>query len=64
MKEITVSLLILAPMLCRAEQPATGASQPQQLKSLSLEQLGNVKVTTVSKQPEEVWQTPAAIGRQ
>ncbi|MFP5229797.1 MAG: TonB-dependent receptor plug domain-containing protein, partial [Acidobacteriota bacterium] len=32
-----------------------------QLKSMSLEQLGNVEVTTVSKQPEEVWRTPAAI---
>lgn len=32
-----------------------------QLKSMSLEQLGNVEVTTVSKQPEEVWHTPAAV---
>jgi hypothetical protein len=32
--------------------------QEQQLKSMSLEQLGNVKVTTASKQPEEVWKTP------
>lgn len=39
------------------------AAQPQsaQLKSMSLEQLGNVKVTTVSKQPEEVWHTAAAV---
>jgi iron complex outermembrane receptor protein len=35
--------------------------QEQQLKSMSLEQLGNVKVTTASKQPEEVWKTPAAV---
>jgi iron complex outermembrane receptor protein len=28
---------------------------------MSLEQLGNVEVTTVSKEPEQVWQTPAAI---
>ncbi|HEV2576065.1 MAG TPA: TonB-dependent receptor [Acidobacteriaceae bacterium] len=33
----------------------------QQLKQLSLAQLGDVEVTTVSKEPEEVWQTPAAI---
>jgi iron complex outermembrane receptor protein len=33
----------------------------KQLKSLSLAQLGNVVVTTVSKEPEEVWNTPAAI---
>jgi iron complex outermembrane receptor protein len=36
-------------------QPATD------LKQLSLEQLGNVEVTTASKEPEQVWQTPAAI---
>ncbi len=28
---------------------------------MSLEQLGNVEVTTASKEPEEVWNTPAAI---
>jgi len=28
---------------------------------LSLEQLGNVEVTTVSKEPEQIWKTPAAI---
>ena len=31
------------------------------LKELSLEQLGAVEVTTASKEPEEVWNTPAAI---
>lgn len=31
------------------------------LKRLSLEQLGNVEVTTASKEPEEVWRTSAAI---
>ena len=41
----------------RSEQPLP----PEQLKSLSLEQLGEVQITTVSKQPEEVWQTPAAV---
>jgi len=34
---------------------------PGQLKRLSLEQLGNVEVTTLSKEPEQVWRTPAAI---
>lgn len=37
-----------------------GASQSS-LKSLTLEQLGNIEVTTVSKEPEEVWKTAAAI---
>jgi iron complex outermembrane recepter protein len=31
------------------------------LKQLNLEQLGNVELTTVSMEPEEVWNTPAAI---
>jgi iron complex outermembrane receptor protein len=33
----------------------------QQLKSLSLEQLGNVEVVTETKEPTEVWNTPSAI---
>src|SRR6267142_2512195 len=36
-----------------------GSSQP--LKQLSLAQLGNVEVTTASKEPAEVWKTPAAV---
>jgi iron complex outermembrane receptor protein len=32
-----------------------------QLRELSLEQLGSLEVTTVAKQPAEVWRTPAAI---
>jgi len=31
------------------------------LKELSLQQLGEIKVTTATKEPEEVWKTPAAI---
>ena len=37
------------------------SSDPQNLSQLSLEQLGNVEVTTVSKGPQEVMKTPAAI---
>jgi iron complex outermembrane recepter protein len=33
----------------------------QSLKNLSLSELGNIEVTTVTKEPEEVWKTPAAI---
>jgi len=39
-------------------------AQPDQgtpLKNLSLEELGNVEVTSVTKEPDEVWHTPAAI---
>jgi len=39
---------------------AEGTAQ-QTLKQMTLEQLGEVEVTTVSKEPEQVWNTPAAI---
>ncbi|MGH9400609.1 MAG: TonB-dependent receptor plug domain-containing protein [Terriglobia bacterium] len=47
-------------------QPDSNASKSKRsaklpLASLSLAALGNVEVTTVSKEPEEVWRTPAAI---
>jgi iron complex outermembrane receptor protein len=43
-------------------QGSDSDQQPvQDLNHLSLEELGNVEVTTVSKEPEQVWQTPAAI---
>ncbi|HTC62006.1 MAG TPA: TonB-dependent receptor [Candidatus Saccharimonadales bacterium] len=39
-----------------------GAQDSQgNLKQLSLEQLGNIEVSTASKSPEHVWDTPAAI---
>jgi iron complex outermembrane receptor protein len=47
--------------------PRSGAAtdQPDQsgnpLKQLSLEELGSIQVTSASKEPEEVWKTPAAI---
>ncbi|WP_109489317.1 TonB-dependent receptor plug domain-containing protein [Occallatibacter savannae] len=54
-----VLILVLAPcLLSAATQPS---DQAQQLKSLTLEQLGNLEVTTQSKEPTEVWNTPAAI---
>ena len=31
------------------------------LTSMSLEQLGNLEVTSISKEPEQLWHTPAAI---
>ncbi|HEY1809764.1 MAG TPA: TonB-dependent receptor [Acidobacteriaceae bacterium] len=39
----------------------TKAAQKRDLTQLSLEELGNVEVTTASKEPEQVWKTPAAI---
>ena len=45
----------------RSQRLSRSGFSSAQLKALSLEQLGEVEVTTVSKQPEEVWQTPAAV---
>jgi len=40
---------------------AADAPQTSDLKRLTLEQLGDVEVTSVSKEPEQIWQTPAAV---
>lgn len=45
----------------RADDAPSNQNSPEDLKQLSLEQLGSVEVTTASKEPEEVWNTPAAI---
>lgn len=57
-----VLCLALSPPPAGARDPQPGEeASAQQLKSLTLEQLGNLEVTTVSKEPEALWQTPAAI---
>ncbi len=53
----TLSALLLST-LAEAAQPE---SSENPLKQLSLEELGSIKVTTASKEPEEVWNTTAAI---
>src|ERR1700726_3135358 len=55
-------LLILAGAAGNATraQDTTNNSE-EQLKQLSLEQLGDLEVTTQSKTPQQVWKTPAAI---
>lgn len=61
--KLLVLALIAAPVVARPAQrpPKNEEAQVQQLKSVSLADLGNIKVTTVTKEPEEVWQTPAAV---
>lgn len=61
-------LFLLAANLSQgwSEGPATDQAGPDSsadgsLKTLSLAELGNLEVTTTSKEPEEVWKTPAAI---
>jgi iron complex outermembrane receptor protein len=46
---------------CAAADAPQTDQQTAQLKHLSLEELGNVEVSSVSKEPEEIWQTPAAV---
>jgi iron complex outermembrane recepter protein len=53
------SLSSVPPCWSQAEQ--SDQSSTSDLKQLTLEQLGTVEVTTASKEPEEVWNTPAAI---
>ncbi|HVO62080.1 MAG TPA: TonB-dependent receptor [Terriglobales bacterium] len=55
---ITVALLFSITTLVSA---STIDQQAKNLAQLSLEQLGNVEVTTATKTPEQVWKTSAAI---
>jgi outer membrane receptor protein involved in Fe transport len=45
----------------RAHAPRSDQEKPSQLKQLSLEQLGNIEVTSESKKPVKVSRTPAAV---
>lgn len=61
-KKLSLCLAAACLLLPTAAAAKNTAEQTDQsLKSLSLEQLGNIEVTSVTKEPEEVWQTPAAI---
>jgi iron complex outermembrane recepter protein len=56
-------LLVFAGLtrVSRADASEAGQDGSSLLKQLSLAELGNVQVTTASKEPEEVWKTPAAV---
>jgi iron complex outermembrane receptor protein len=56
--KIAASLLLLAGLV-KGDQAGQGSEV--RLKGLSLEQLGDIQVTTASKQPVKVARTPAAI---
>jgi len=59
--------VLLSGLFLLQFEEARGAEAPADVKAssaltqMSLEQLGNVEVTTVSKEPEQVWRTPAAV---
>src|SRR5882757_450365 len=56
-------LILLAGMVNQNWASTSPSDRPDsaQLKQLSLAELGNVEVTTASKEPEEVWKTAAAV---
>ncbi len=56
----TVSFVLLGFLFAGAEDPPAG-SDLSPLTAMSLEQLGNLTVTSASKTPEQLWHTPAAI---
>jgi iron complex outermembrane recepter protein len=58
---LVVSIILtglLIPTLAASQQYQTNT---EPLKQLSLAELGNVEVTTSSKEPEQIWKTSAAI---
>ena len=58
---VTVFLLCFAQLVHRCEAQEAASNANDSLKSLTLEQLGRIEVTAVSKEPAQVWRTPAAI---
>ncbi|HEV2619295.1 MAG TPA: TonB-dependent receptor, partial [Acidobacteriaceae bacterium] len=57
--------MLISTGMAYAENQLVAASSrvesQQDLKSLSLEELGDVQVTTFNKTPTELWETPAAV---
>jgi iron complex outermembrane receptor protein len=58
-------LIVLLVLAGRANQsfadPQKNQANGEPFRQMSLAELGNVEVTTTSKEPEEVWKTPAAV---
>ena len=63
MKNIRVAFLVLllVPSLAETRPRAEDRAQPQDLKKLSIEELSQVDVTSVSRRPEPVSRTAAAV---
>ena len=55
------ALAVLAGALAVSAFPQTNNPPEDQLKKLSLEQLGDVEVTSKAKAPEQLWKTAAAV---
>jgi iron complex outermembrane recepter protein len=48
-------------LVCLCTWAVPNEDQQKRLGELSLEELGNVEVTTASRSPEQAWKTPAAV---
>jgi iron complex outermembrane recepter protein len=57
----TLIALVLLLSAIPADSSDTAQQPSNPLKELTLEQLGNVEVTTVSKEPEQLWKAAAAV---
>jgi iron complex outermembrane receptor protein len=60
-RSICVCALLLVSGVVVSDSPASAQEQTGGLKGLSLEQLGEIEVTTATKQPVQVNRTPAAV---
>src|SRR5579859_3210634 len=59
---LALALIFFSASLLRAQTgPSDQPPQDASLTQLSLEQLGNIEVTTAGKVPEQLWKTAAAI---
>src|SRR2546429_2430514 len=59
---VVMALLVVAGLVAESQaDPQIYPKADEPLKQLSLADLGNVEVTTASKEPEAVWKTPAAV---
>ena len=57
-----ISLFSVVGWRCASAEMSPGEQKAENpLKQLTLEQLGNVEVTTATKEPTEVWKTSAAV---
>src|SRR5882672_5938080 len=56
-----VTALLLTGLINASQTPSQTGEVPKPLKQLTLEELGNIEITSVSKKPEQARKTPAAI---
>jgi len=59
---VSASLLLVVNLLTPAARAQTdNSSNPNDVRQLSIEELANVEITSVSRRPEPLAQAPAAV---